>query len=795
MNGSHSETGVIPFTKIHPAAGNADNTHSYNAVYTGSGYTTEVKCARGTDITFDVKPQSYYYIKTLTVKKGATKEAATDVSFTLTGTQEDGTKVYQINEPMPFSNNIYIDVEFEPDPDLLTVYNKISGYGNGNVKSYLFYVSDPEDIDFSADESVYDQLVSVNRFGAGMKEKTSAYYVLSTPYSHEDLQIIGARYSEISDKDEGTDILSELNESYTSRYNENGQLRYIYYCRVNPSDAHPIDNDMWFNVVVSQITNNAPIEGNPDCNITVEQWNRETYDGQYVAADNQSARFSVPSDKVLRRNSKTGAAANPITVSSSLGYMYSEKKTVLTITPLPAEGYNVEKVIIYQNGVNTQVNGSNGVYHYTLGKDPTMVKIYYSRPMLIISSTNEDNEGKTTVNVGSEMILNRNTFINGTFVTKNENAVVTINPLTYDDEGVTKYYKVASIRIGDAFNDTRTAYTDAEGDVNNDGYTVIKNTSGSEYTLTLNNVQKDKYIFIQLVGKENLYRSNLQVNQKIKLAGTDEYIDCADNFFGSVTVNGALTGYEYPLNFGSDVSSFTFNDTASVTGTVLKNTLISLQAEAPPAYMVNSVEAEMNGENITVSRNGSTYSLVNKAPDSGSTVITVKYSLKVTPYTLNYHYNGVSGGNSGSYNGDDAQEDPKVYTVNAELYPSEIYEERPTAKAIADRAPAVYDLYKDCKWVIDFNDESKVKFSDNNVVDIYAAQAAKTYTVTFFCGGSEQEDKVVRAPLNSLVKENDEFIEAPAQDGSGNSFVYWSVVQNGQEIARCSSRAFNLRVV
>ncbi len=792
ITGSHTESGVIPFTRINPPAGRSESTHSYNAVVRSGSFTSEAKCVKDTSLSFTVTPLSYYSIKSVTVKSGAVKESAQDVAFTASPTSADGSVIYTITDKMPQNNNIFIDVEFEPDTDLITINNKIEGNGMYSIKSYLFYVDDPDDINLENDARYYSQLGNgANRFGADLKEKTSVYYVLVSNYPSEQLPLISAEFYD-DPEGAGEDILAALKSSYTTRTNSGGKTQYYYYYKVNPEDENPILSSKLFDVRVDLLIYDDD-DSDPDCSITVEQWNRETYDGRYVAAENQSARFSAPLGSVLRRNSKTGADANPITISSALGYMYTQKRTVLTIRPMPAEGYNVEKVII-NDGVDHEIYSQNGEYSCKPGSDPFTIKIYYSRPMLIISSTNEGNQGKATVNVGSEMVLNRNTFINGTFVTKDENAVVTINPLTYDDDGVTKYYKVASIRIGNAFNNTLTAYSEIAGDVANDGYTIIKNASGSEYKLTLSNVQRDKYIFIQLVGKEQVYQSNLQVNQKILLAGNDEYIDCIDGYFGSVTVNGVLAGNDHPLNFGSDVSSFTFTDEASVIGTVIKDTMLSIQASAPSGYMVDSVEAQMNGESITVTKDGDIYSIANKAPDSGSTVINVKYALKITPYTLNYHYNGISGGNESSYTGDNAQEDPRVYTVSAELYPSEIEAGKPTAKSIANRAPTVDDLYKDCKWVIDINDESKVKFSDNNVVDIYAEQPAKNYTVSFFYSGAEQEDKIVRVPLNSLVKENNEFIEAPARDGSGNSFVYWSVVQNGQEIARCSSRAFNLRV-
>ncbi len=787
ISGSHTESGVIPFTRINPPAGRSESTHTYDAVVKSGSFTSEAKCVKDTSLSFTVTPSSYYSIKSVTVKSGAVKEGAQDVAFTSAPGPEEGSVIYTITDKMPQNNNLYIDVEFEPDADLITIENKIEGNGKYSIKSYLFYVDDPDEINLRADERYYSPLgIGVNRFGADLKAKTSVYYVMVTDYPAEIQPILSAAYYD-DPEGAGEDILAALQSSYTTRTTAGGKTQYYYYYKVNPEDENPILSSKRFDIRVDMLVEEKP-DPNPDCSIIVEQWNRETYDGRYVAAENQTVRFSVPLGSVLRRNSKTGADANPITISSALGYMYTQKRTPLTIRPIPAEGYNVEKVIISER-VDRELNPYNGEYSCSPGSDPLTVKIYYSRPMLIVSSTNEGNQGKATVNVGSEMILDRNTFINGTFVTKNENTVVTINPLTYDDNGTTKYYRVASIRIGDAFNNTLTAYSEIAGDVPNDGYTVIKNASGSEYKLTLNNVQRDKYIFIQLVGKESIYQSNLQVNQKIKLAGSDEFIDCTDGYFGSVTVNGTLSGTQYPLNFGSDVSSYTFSDTAGVTGTVLQNTTLSLQATAPRGYIVQSVEAEMNGESVSVSKDGDVYSLINKAPDSGSTVITVKYALDTTPYTLIYRYQGRKGGNEGSYVGDDSEYDEKTYSVTLDLTAVQMSEGVPTARTLIENAPAVEDLYKDCIWTID--DGQVVYDTENNTVTLTAVQTGKDYTVEFRY--NNETLRVQRVKLNSLVMPNNAFVEAPASDGS-NPFAYWSVAEDGKEIARCYNREFNLRV-
>ena len=1113
MRGANSETGVIPFTKIHPASANPQHPEYYDAVTTGSNldYTTEAKCIRGTALTFDVKPQSNYTIKSVTVKKGSTKETAADASFTVQSTAPDGTVTYKITDPMPYNENLYVDVEFEVvetgtitidyqysedfvhyknlfdpneglssmsvgsylpgvaqykitdlvesdsfdnksgitydsstttyrfkslagnrfsvgstvykdgkwyipvegecyiydnntnkiveqissinrtscgqdhiikanddltyryrlvpmavigdvvthnncyddtpegvykenngsvsvqahftngdyydppiqhammqypscswtddaslgynadivagsvidsitidykntvapgviknviikeyeksditmyygnklsdfdgltptctwtltksaadstedvyvykpgetitterdmnycvfvDYDRIDVHSSISGSGSGYVKSYLFYVDDDRDINLSASQDNYER-VTTNRYDESIKSKTSAYYVLVSDLPSDELQLTYAQFRDYSDYNHPSDILQTLKENCTTRTNANGVTKYYYFYKINSEKSIPIENTLRFTVYTNLKTDNPTVvEEDLDCNITVEQWNRDTYDGNYVAASNQSATFSVENGKVLKKNSKSGESANPITVSTATGYMYSEKKTELTITPNPAEGYNVEKITITDGSTSTYYPSSGGSVKHTLSRSDVTIKIYYSRPLIRISSTNEGNEGKAVVEVVNnttgltETILTKNTFTNGTFVTKNDDAQVIIKPLQYESEGgVQKYYKVASIRIGDAFNNTLTAYTDTNGDVANDDYTVTKAVDDSEYILTLNNVQKDKYIFIQLVGDQRILSSNLQINQKIRLAGSTEYVDCSDGFYGSVKTTGTLDGNETPLNFdGTDCSEYTFNDKASVEGTVINGTALSFEATAPEGYNVAGVEAVMNGENVSFTKDGNTYRLNPAAPDSGTTVITVKYALPTTPYTLNYVYQGRKGGNGdASYEGDDDAIDEKTYTVNAELYPSELDETgKPTYKTLADYAPAVEDLYKDCTWTID---EDHVEYG-NGTVTVTAEQTARKYTVRFIYDGQTLD--VEQVTLNSLVMPEGAFVQAPESDGS-NSFAYWLVEDADsptafdnegkptkyKEVAKCFDREFNLRV-
>lgn len=651
-----------------------------------------------------------------------------------------------------------------------------------------------------------------SRFDASVATKNGkAYFVIVSKLPKDEYYLTYAYFYDYKTQQE-IDIKQNLLDSYTTRTTSGGITRYYYYYEINPDDRNPIDNSMQFRYDFDLKAEhpNVPVEENLDCEITVEQWNRDTYDGQYVAADNQSVEFSAPDGSVLMYR-ETGVSANPLTVTAAKEYLFSNRKTDLTIKPIPFTGYNVEKIVITDSGTGTYSLGSDGTLKHKLYSNNVTIKIYYSRPLLRISATNEGKTSKAQVDVYNSTtqelstVLYANTFTNGVFVTKNDDARVIIRPITYEYEGASYYYTVASIRIGDTYDNTSTAYTDANGAA--EGYSVTKAEDDSEFVLTINDIKKDKYIFIQLVGRENIRTSSLLVNQQIRLPDSDSYVDCMDGYYGTVTVHGTLTGVDNPLNFDEeDCASYTLSNRASAEGTAQYQTQFSLDVTPPSAddYVVKEVTAVVNGSSARVTQTDGRYYVDLTAPNSGSTVITVKYALRTVPYTLHYKYQSYKAANEdGSYGGDNLESDEKTYTVNAELYPSELTDDgKPTAKALAAYAPAISDLYKDCTWTID---DDHVEYDVvNHTATVTADQKVKTYTVEFKY--ADQTQKIERCPLNSLVQPDGKFIEAPEKDGD-NDFACWIVtdkdepIKNEQgeitgykEVARCFSREFNLRV-
>lgn len=688
------------------------------------------------------------------------------------------------------------------DYDLINVKGNSGNY----FSTYLDYAGDTSVINLEngVNDSANVKLLSTRLDQSYATKGGNAYFVVVSKLPATEYELTNGTFYDYKTQ-QTINITNDLVESYTTRTTQSGITRYYYFYQINPGDRYAVDNSMEFYVSFTQKTEHpsVPTEENLDCDITVEQWNRNTYDGQYVAADNQSVRFSAPEGSVLM-NRETGVSSNPLTVTKSKDTLFSQRRTELTIKPIPYTGYNVERVVITDSGRGYYYPDSNGEIKHTLSSNNVKIEVYYSRPLLRISATNEGVASKAQVDVynsteqSTTTVLDSNTFTSGVFVTKNDDAMIVIRPIQYQSGSTLKYYTVASIRVGDIYDNTTTVYTEDGGVMT--GYDVQKTADGSEFILTINNIQKDKYIFIQLRGDETVLSSSLQVNQKIKLPGSKDYVDCMENYFGTVVTTGTLSEVEAPLNFdGVDCASYTLSNKASAEGTVLYNTALSFTATPPEGYIVKSVEARINGDSVNIIENNGVYTLDTNAPNSGATVITVKYALPTTPYTLTYTYQGRKGGNNGgNYGGDDAETDPKTYTVDVDLYPADLTEDgKPTQRAIADNAPAVDDLYKDCKWTITENESDTVKYdTENNKVDVTATQSPKTYNVEFFyTTGKDQADVVLNdVKLNSLAKDSEgKFIQAPEKSGD-NSFGYWSVVENDKEIARCYNRDFNLRV-
>ncbi len=163
------------------------------------------------------------------------------------------------------------------------------------------------------------------------------------------------------------------------------------------------------------------------------------------------------------------------------------------------------------------------------------------------------------------------------------------------------------------------------------------------------------------------------------------------------------------------------------------------------------------------------------------------------------------------YNYIDRFENPKQYVKKIQLtsanYNETTQEYEITDKMIADNAPAIDDLTKDCKWEI-----ASSQFA-GTVVTLNGTHKDKTHTAIFvdefYKGGASHTYKDI--PTNTLVKvkkvESDgvvtyERVSEDDEDGEfitakGDNFLYWEVIDNktGREVAKCFYEQFVLKIV
>ncbi|MCR5653006.1 MAG: leucine-rich repeat domain-containing protein, partial [Ruminococcus sp.] len=131
VRGSHAAAGAIPFMKLVPM--NETTPTSFDAVYSGphTPWEVEAKAIRDTKITLEVKPPNRYGVKTVSVKRGTTRENAKDITYTTSAQAEDGTIYYTIDDRMSPNEDLYVYVAFT------ATYN-----GSGTVEVDYQYTDD-----------------------------------------------------------------------------------------------------------------------------------------------------------------------------------------------------------------------------------------------------------------------------------------------------------------------------------------------------------------------------------------------------------------------------------------------------------------------------------------------------------------------------------------------------------------------------------------------------------------------------------------------------------------------------
>ncbi len=167
--------------------------------------------------------------------------------------------------------------------------------------------------------------------------------------------------------------------------------------------------------------------------------------------------------------------------------------------------------------------------------------------------------------------------------------------------------------------------------------------------------------------------------------------------------------------------------------------------------------------------------------DGLQTVTQLDYYSDITPISRAYQL---------TYNYTDRFGNPKSYVVRGE-HDGQYYADNhnswaPTEELIYKNAPAIDDLYKDCKWIVT---ETSI---DGTFATLEAVQDEKKYTVQIKTSADGVFD-TYSLPLNSYVQKAGEFYVVPETSGD-KEFSYWSVTEDGKEVARHYSRYFTLKV-
>lgn len=150
----------------------------------------------------------------------------------------------------------------------------------------------------------------------------------------------------------------------------------------------------------------------------------------------------------------------------------------------------------------------------------------------------------------------------------------------------------------------------------------------------------------------------------------------------------------------------------------------------------------------------------------------------------------------------------RTYTVQITLseeyltkYPDYSLDNEDGYDLIYKNAPAIDDIYKDCKWQIG---DQTVTFNGTTAT-LWAVQTTKQYDVTINDGINPEQ--VARVYLNDFIAYDAVYEEiygtkdtsgivyytAPEKNGDAE-FSHWLVEEDGREVAKCYSHAFNLRI-
>ena len=738
----------------------------------------------------------------------------------------------------------FTDYTMQPDKQYV-VYTEVDNidvyvYSHGNPGNvYLVYTGTAADKFRIGDAGV--QATPVTSYGytrldeSYKTKKGPAYLVVVTDQPKEKVypyETYFRDYNQAAAEHTRQDIRSKFSDSYRAVTNPDGSVQYYWYYQINPSDDrsnsdhynYPVDNSVYFDIWWRWVSDPTPVTPDPEKPATVIV-------SQYERIDYNKYEPSQEATAVLYNSTQKKDVA---TITGAEGFFTCNVDDNINFTLTPKDGFIPEKYEYIVGGSTTSSGTIGNSFNQRISSNEVQIKIYYYRPAIRITTTNEASAPKAEITVenlssvvtdGSNVttLIQKTDYSKSMMVDHSSRQLITVKPQTYesivDGSTVIKNYEVKSILLGNDRTTMLPIYSD--GEILNNAYTISVTDDG-DTTLLLkeDQVRNDLYLFVQLIGDVEVKTAQLVVEQYIQSA--DEKDENGDPLIvpcDTVKVNVSATNdnEQNPLlHQGENVCSFTMNPDGvsdenrvyTDEATLVKGSRLYVVPDSttfPKDYKVGSYTITYGENQEQLLYNESTYEIAfgaSGSPDSGVILVKIVYVPDVTDFTLRYHYKGradTSDENGGYYDGETGAVD-KTYTTTVSLKGSQLDENNhPAIGVLMDNAPAVSDLYKDCKWVFDGYVKHVAYNKDaENTVDITADQPYHQYSVEFVYFNDQGElttQTVEQVPLNSLVKPEGSFVTAPAKHGE-NDFTYWEVTSKdtGNEIARCYSAAFNLRV-
>ena len=635
-----------------------ENMHRAELTAVNSDFSTPLAKTSTLSGSFSARPNSEVYLVAIgttfsvtfnnnTAAPGYLKAAkfykdAADVSESLVKqSEEEGIVTYTFDGAIT-ADSIY---SVEGYYDCIDLFIK-TNYSPVNVYLMLSDESDGRNVDVNNPNTYKEKILLrdmssaqkvLQRVAEDYKTMTGKlYFILEKNTSNDDVALQSASWYDYCDKIT-RDIKNTLVENIYTR-EVNGITKYYYWYQATPvyESSTPIDNTMDFEIAFT--TEKPPVNPNPpskptEAKVTVTQFERtsntgyvETTNGKTVVSlANSSEKFTYNGSEVSSFEVPVDAGSG-VLLSSASALTKTGQTVVLDVTP--PDKYIVAKVeVITDSGTAYTATSKDGVYKAAVNSGIVNINVYFSQPLVTISTNNTASDAKGTVVIGGSEIIGTNEFMDSTLVNAGDSKTLVVSPLNYTKDGVEYQYHVSYVLMGNERNNMSLI----------DPALISTDPDTGVSTITLGNISGDVDIHIQFAGEGEEQTALLVVSHHIKIS--DEY---EDSVYGKVITTGTLTGNDAPIYLsGEPCSSFTLTDQKTLTTTVVAGTSLDFDVTPPDNYAVDKIEGTFTssdqsatGEALVFTQNGSKYTLNNTMPDSGVIYVDVYYSIPVVTNEL-----------------------------------------------------------------------------------------------------------------------------------------------------------------